>query len=42
MNVKQRLKDLAKAVKKEREIDTKAVERAKEYVRRVKQAAKTR
>lgn len=41
MNVKERLRNLAKAVKREREIDTKAVERAKEYIRRIKETAKT-
>lgn len=41
MNVRETLKNLAKAVKKEREIDTKAVDRAKEYVRRIKATAKT-
>ncbi|GAH57730.1 unnamed protein product [marine sediment metagenome] len=42
INIREKLRNLTKAVKKEREIDTRAVERSREYIRRVKQATKTR
>lgn len=42
MAVIDKLRKLAKAVKKERTIDTSAVQRSQEYIRRVKQIAKTR
>ena len=42
MNILNQLKNLAAKVKERRKIDNTAIERSKEYVRRVKQAAKIR
>ncbi|KKN25069.1 hypothetical protein LCGC14_0888520 [marine sediment metagenome] len=42
MNVLDELKKLTNKVKERRKIDTKAVEQSQEYIRRIKQAAKTR
>jgi len=41
MNVKERLKNLTNKFKKQAQIDTKSLQRAKKYTERVKKMAKT-